>query len=840
MTLFTEMFSLLPGRQLGWTLLHSLWQFAVIGFCLWGTLALLRRRSANLRYVVSCGALAAMLAVSVLTFYVLPGAADSSRPLAASSRLLVSTAEPPPLPAIDAPPSLPRKLPGEAPGLRPQSEDPSTVSSDEQPPVSWETVFRDFFEPWMPWLSLAWLVGVAALSVRNLGGWIGVRRLRRSGVTPVGAGLALCARSLVARMKISRPVRVLQSALVEVPVVVGWLRPAILLPASLLSGLSIEQLEAILAHELAHVRRHDYLLNLLQTVVETLLFYHPAVWWVSRRIRTEREHCCDDAAVRACGSKLGLGEALTLVAAARLEMKPALAVSGNRPGGVLCRVRRLLDTQAESPRFSKAWAALLVLVFLGAALTVGWGRFVAAETEAGKAPADDEQTQPLDKEERDLLDTLVALNNRAKKQFPDVKCQAVLYHVRSEREIDEWKIREFQLRDGKVEWGSSRLSDAQAVFYRTDGTRLESSWKPRGDGMHDISIDVAKNAPLFGKIDLVWKAKYNLNDLLLTPDGKKKSLNFYTWEDAPAPVIVRMDKPLEFAAWSHSGAKFQSVKSWTQQTWLLPPVPEQRVWLVWFRGPFAEDGVKKGASDTEKPAWGKPVQDIRARLIVKRKMKNLAEGSPFILEVENSCTPEELSNQPQGTEGMDNFLLEIDGQTYHLMRTTWEYRSIYAPTRPGTEKVRHVFDFRLVLENGLVSLRHVAPKEDGRGESWMSSYALMTTDVKPLKPLQPGKHTMRMAVPIHQRDGAGSPYMIVQDADGKNLYAWTPSTIFATAEISPALTKKSSKPATLVFRYDMSGDAERRDSLTLMLEDTFQWKGREGDRLLELNRAIMP
>jgi beta-lactamase regulating signal transducer with metallopeptidase domain len=93
--------------------------------------------------------------------------------------------------------------------------------------------------------------------------------------------------------------------------VIGWLRPVILLPVSVLAGLTPQMMEAILAHELAHIRRHDYLLNMLQTAIETLLFYHPAVWWVGRKIRQERENCCDDLAVTACGDALIYARALT-------------------------------------------------------------------------------------------------------------------------------------------------------------------------------------------------------------------------------------------------------------------------------------------------------------------------------------------------------------------------------------------------------------------------------------------------------------------------------------------------------------------------------------------------
>jgi beta-lactamase regulating signal transducer with metallopeptidase domain len=188
--------------------------------------------------------------------------------------------------------------------------------------------WTETIELWLPWVSLAWLGGVVVLSLRNLGGWIGVQRLRHAGTAPVCQELADRARARVARMRVGRPVRVLQSTLVEIPIAAGWLKPVLLLPANILAGLSTTQLEAIVAHELAHVRRHDFLVNLLQTVAQTLLFYHPVVWWLSRRIRIEREHCCDDMAVRVCDNNTGLGEAPTLLEASRLALEPVLAVSG--------------------------------------------------------------------------------------------------------------------------------------------------------------------------------------------------------------------------------------------------------------------------------------------------------------------------------------------------------------------------------------------------------------------------------------------------------------------------------------------------------------------------------
>jgi membrane-associated protease RseP (regulator of RpoE activity) len=154
--------------------------------------------------------------------------------------------------------------------------------------------------------------------------------------------------------------------------VIGWLRPVVLVPASALSGLTPEQLQAVVAHELAHIRRHDYLVNILQTVAETLLYYHPAVWWLSGRIRAEREHAADDIAVAACGDPLLYARALESLE----RVRPATAMAVGATGGSLVgRVRRILgrSLQAE-PAFGarSAWlalpaslAALAVIVFSG-------------------------------------------------------------------------------------------------------------------------------------------------------------------------------------------------------------------------------------------------------------------------------------------------------------------------------------------------------------------------------------------------------------------------------------------------------------------------------------------
>src|SRR6185312_16037471 len=177
---------------------------------------------------------------------------------------------------------------------------------------------RVFIRPSAPWIVGAWAVGAALLAVWRLGGWVYLHRLTRcASVAPDALQAALD--RLHDRLGLRCAVRLRESAAVSVPAVVGWVRPAILLPVGLLGGIAPEQLELILAHELAHIRRRDFLANLLQTAIETALFYHPAVWWVSRTVRVEREACCDDLVVAATGEPLPYARALARLAELCLE-----------------------------------------------------------------------------------------------------------------------------------------------------------------------------------------------------------------------------------------------------------------------------------------------------------------------------------------------------------------------------------------------------------------------------------------------------------------------------------------------------------------------------------------
>ena len=328
-------------ERLGWTLVHFFWQ----GLLISALYAALRRWIAgssrpNAQYILACVALAAMMAAPLATFNLMH----------ASETIPVST------------------LAGSIPSAA--SIAVSTLTTNLPSSVR-ATVSGVWPAQVLPWVVVIWLAGAMAFWVRLMGGWVVAARMRSMLVRPAPPEWQQTLHHLQSRIRLARPVRLLVSALVQVPTVVGWLRPVVLVPVGALAGLSPEHLEALLLHELAHIRRHDYLVNILQSVAESLLFYHPAVWWVSAHIRAERELCCDDIAVSASG-----GDALTYACAlAELEslrpahLQAALAANG---GSLADRIARLLGQSRPVSRTlpgpGAAVSAVLLVVMACAVL----------------------------------------------------------------------------------------------------------------------------------------------------------------------------------------------------------------------------------------------------------------------------------------------------------------------------------------------------------------------------------------------------------------------------------------------------------------------------------------
>jgi beta-lactamase regulating signal transducer with metallopeptidase domain len=339
----------------GWTLVHFVWQGFLVALLLAGALALVSRRNAGLRYVLAATALTLMLVLPVVTFlHVIGTTAGPEKPTWAGSIALAA--------------SVPSILPGNVRAIGP-------------PGLDLQARVSRVLEPTLGWIVGFWITGVVILSLRLTGCLLYLRRLRSTGLRLVSSRWEEVVLRLKAEIGVRRPVTLVESVVVRVPMVIGSLRPVILVPTAAFSGLAPAHLEAIIAHELAHVRRHDFLVNLIQAVAETVLFYHPALWWVSKQIRIEREHCCDDLGAGACGDSLVYARALAELEGLRCRI-PALALGATGGGALLRRIRRLFEA-SKPDRRPQRWlggaasiAALSLLLAAGAAaLWAGGQRF---------------------------------------------------------------------------------------------------------------------------------------------------------------------------------------------------------------------------------------------------------------------------------------------------------------------------------------------------------------------------------------------------------------------------------------------------------------------------------
>lgn len=317
---------------LGWTLVHFTWQGAAVA----AAVGLARRgvRHPSGRHGLACAALVLMALLPCLTLVAVGAGLDPAGSHAAQG-----------VPASAA--SAPSPLHGA-----------------------------------MSWLLGIWAVGVGALALRSTVGWLRLWNLVRH-AQPLAPEWQRRVRGLIARAGLRQRVRVLSTRTVAAPVVVGCLRPVVLLPLSVFTGLPVAQLESVILHELAHVKRWDPWVLRLQLIVETLFFYHPAVWWVSRMVQREREFCCDVAVVSWTGDRIGYANALARLETLRAPfLRHILASTG---GSLMSRIRRIVQPQtSRSTRWSSAAGSIAALALVAGLLaTTG----VVGQATAGRTPA---------------------------------------------------------------------------------------------------------------------------------------------------------------------------------------------------------------------------------------------------------------------------------------------------------------------------------------------------------------------------------------------------------------------------------------------------------------------
>lgn len=345
-------------RAICWTLLHSLWQGLIVAMIAGIIMVLTKRSSSSLRYNLLCGLLFLFLGISGYTFY-------RQLPLPSQSAVISPS-------VAVAQQSVPEKHTiAPAAGAVVQTGIDSLIQ---------------YFNTHASLIVLVWFIIFIGRFVKLLSALVYTQRIRHYQTNSASAEWQQRLRDLMNKVKIGRPVLLLESALIKVPVVVGFLKPAILVPVGMLAHISSDQVESILLHELAHIRRQDYLLNLVQNLVDTLFFFNPAMIWISSLIRAERENCCDDIAIRETRSRRRLIEALVSFHEYEKSNAGYILSFAAKENQVVRRVKRIVHKKNHSLNTGER-------VLLTSGLLILCAAFITVNGSRANAPAKTAKTQ---------------------------------------------------------------------------------------------------------------------------------------------------------------------------------------------------------------------------------------------------------------------------------------------------------------------------------------------------------------------------------------------------------------------------------------------------------------
>jgi len=321
MNTISAIFSAELTEALGWMLIHSLWQGAIIAVLLLLILYFIKKKSAQIKYFLSFVALMGIVVWAGITFI-------NAYQYASEKQVLKTQ--------ILNDPGYLKNL------LSSDNTHSNSLNNQETPVINQNTIkFRAFFQRNFNIICLVWLVGMLFMVARFIGGLIYTHRLRTQNLMPISDEWGQIVKSLSHKLGIKRKVESFFSPLTRVPVTLGAVKPIVLFPISALTGLTPKEFEAAIAHELAHIRRNDYLLNIMQSVVEMLFFYHPAVWVISAQVRAERENSCDNIAVDATGNRVEYIRTLAAMQIKQSEQAQLVMAFSVKRGSVLQRIKRL-------------------------------------------------------------------------------------------------------------------------------------------------------------------------------------------------------------------------------------------------------------------------------------------------------------------------------------------------------------------------------------------------------------------------------------------------------------------------------------------------------------------
>ena len=310
-----NLFNLISGNiaeSISWTIIHSLWQGLLIAVIYLFVKSFLKNASANLKYILGLGSMMAFVIVVAVTFSLYFQPAEQQAFVAGNEIYAMANMQE--IAAVNG--SYPKSLAAKV---------------------------ADFTSRYSSLIVYLYLIGLIFFGIRLIGGLVYIDRLKKRNIYHASARWYALVNDLAEKLNIKKGIMLAESSAISAPVLIGYFKPIVLLPLGALTGLSAAQVEAILAHELAHLKRNDYLINMMQSVVEAIFFYHPAIWWLSSEVRNERENCCDDMVLLVTNDSISYAKALAGLKMSGFSKVPfALAAVGTKKQ-LLLRINRILS-----------------------------------------------------------------------------------------------------------------------------------------------------------------------------------------------------------------------------------------------------------------------------------------------------------------------------------------------------------------------------------------------------------------------------------------------------------------------------------------------------------------
>jgi len=337
MEIISNLISYDLAEPLGWTILHSLWQGLLIAVGVYLLHRFIGNQYANFKYWVSVAGMLVVFSWSINTFNHYSTKVEFARTFKTFQHENKNLGKEIYNPAVN------------------KNFNNTTIANKIESALI-------FFEGKIPLIVLLWFSGIILFSTRLMLGILAINKLKNSGTKKVDDAWHDFFMQLTEKIGLKRKIGLFESVKIDIPMVLGFFKPVVLVPVGFFSNLSPQQVEAILVHELSHVKRHDFLVNVIQSVLEVMFFFNPFVWWMSNSIREERENCCDDLAISICKDPIAYSRALTSIQEAAL---PGFGLSiglANNRNHLLMRIKRLLGHSHSSNRNNKIITAMILLL----------------------------------------------------------------------------------------------------------------------------------------------------------------------------------------------------------------------------------------------------------------------------------------------------------------------------------------------------------------------------------------------------------------------------------------------------------------------------------------------